>query len=673
LQKAVRMLNLGQSTLQFYPYDIENLKSEIKHPTYQRLFAIYKALRQGISVEKIHELSKIDKWFLYHIKDITDLEKKIVLKKLDGILMSQAKKMGFSDVTLAKLKNKTPLEIRSSRLKLEVKPVVKQIDTLAGEFPAQTNYLYVTYHGTVNDVAASPQKPIIVLGSGPYSIGSSVEFDWCAVNTAKTLKRLKKPTVIINSNPETVSTDYDESDRLYFEELTLERVQDIYDAENADGVIISMGGQIPNNLSLPLSKAGYKILGTVASSIDQAENREKFSSLLNRLKVDQPRWQNVKSLQLAKKFAKDVGYPLLVRPSYVLSGAAMNVVHNDEDLENYLKDASIISKEHPVVISEFITNARELEIDGVGQKGKIVIEAISEHVENAGVHSGDATVILPPQKLYLETIRRAKTITAKIVKALNISGPFNIQFIAKDNRLRVIECNLRASRSFPFVSKVTGHNFIQIATEVILNKYQKKPYETLELNHIGVKMPQFSYQRLKGANPIAHVEMASTGEVACLADSYLEAFLTSWLATEQDIIGKKILLSIGGEKNKIKLFEGIESLEKDKWEIFATEGTHEFLSKSGIGASFLYKVSDGLDPNVASMIEDKKVNLIINIPKGGAHNRQTDGYRIRRLATDHNIPLITNVHIAETFLKSLSELNIKNLPIKSWRQFIINK
>ena len=562
--------------------------------------------------------------------------------------------------------------IRSERLKRGVRPVVKQIDTLAGEFDAQTNYLYLTYHGQDHDLEGSTQSPIIVIGSGPYAIGSSVEFDWCAVNTVRTLTRLGTPTIMINSNPETVSTDYDESDRLYFEELTLERMRDIADFESPGGVIVSVGGQIANNLALALDASGYPIMGTSPQSIDMAENRQKFSSLLGELQIDQPAWCEASSMAKARQFADEVGYPLLVRPSYVLSGAAMNVIYDTGELEHYLEEATIVSKEHPVVLSQFILNAKELEIDGVADHGKIVIEAISEHIENAGVHSGDATIVLPPQKLYLETIRRTKAITRQIVGALKITGPFNLQFIAKENAIKVIELNVRASRSFPFVSKVTGHNFIEIATEVMLGAYQPRPYNTLDLDYVGIKTPQFSYSRLKGANPVAHVEMASTGEVACLGENLLEAFFRSWEATEQSIKGKRILVSIGG-KQKAKLLPELIKLDEKGWKIYTTPGTHDYLSQKGVATRCLFKASDGFGPNVVDAITNQEVDLIINIPRGIASSKAvTDGFRIRRLAIDHHIPLITNIQIASVFLHSLVALRAE-LPIKPWNQFVGGK
>ncbi|WP_235826813.1 carbamoyl phosphate synthase preATP-grasp domain-containing protein [Facilibium subflavum] len=506
----------------------------------------------------------------------------------------------------------------------------------------------------------------------PYSIGSSVEFDWCGVTTAHTLKQQGESPIIINSNPETVSTDYDESDRLYFEQLTFERVQDIADFEHLKGIIVSVGGQIANNLVMPLYKAGYPILGTSPENINRAENRALFSRMLNDLDVDQPRWQSVTTLENAKEFAEKVGYPILVRPSYVLSGAAMNVIYSEDDLKQYLEEATSVSPEHPVVISDFIKNAKELEMDGVAQNGDIVIYAISEHVENAGVHSGDATIVLPPQNLYLETIRRAKRITKKIVKELNISGPFNIQFIAKDNNLKVIECNLRASRSFPFVSKVTGHNFIEIATQVVIDKYTPKRYNTLDLDYVGVKTSQFSYSRLKGANPVAHVEMSSTGEVGCIGDDLLDAFYKSWQATEMFVKRKKILLSIGGDK-KPKLLPEIKQLAEQGWEIYTTTGTHAYLEDLGIKTIPVYKISENQTPNVEEVISEHQVDLIVNIPRRQqlvSDENISDGFKIRRLAVDHHIPLITNLQIAELTLRSLVQLHDAPVEVRSWREFM---
>lgn len=673
LQKAIRMLNGGAYDLQDPPWTFSDEEEEIHHATDRRIFALYRYFQKGGSVEKAHELSNIDPWFLHQIKATAGLEAKLSSQEMGPSLLLEMKRHGFSDRILGELTEQSTEELRQQRKAWKVEPVVKQIDTLAGEFDAETNYLYLTYWGMEHDLEPSGQSPVMVLGSGPYCIGSSVEFDWCAVNTARTLRQANETTVMINSNPETVSTDYDESDRLYFEELTLERVRDIADFEHCKGVLVSVGGQIANNLALPLHRRGYPILGTPADSIDRAENRQKFSSLLNDLNVDQPHWQEITTLNKAKQFAENVGYPVLVRPSYVLSGAAMNVVGNEKQLEKYLAEAATVSPDHPVVISDFIQNAKELEIDGVAKEGEVVVLAISEHVENAGVHSGDATIVLPPQRLYLETIRRCKKITRKIVRALEITGPFNIQFIAKDNALKVIECNLRASRSFPFVSKVTKHNFIEIATRSIMGLPCEGPYETLELDYVGVKTPQFSYNRLKGANPVAHVEMSSTGEVACLGEDLLEAFFLSWLATEQQIRGKRILVSVGGDQ-KSKLLPEIRSLDKQGWDLWCTEGTHEFLCRHGIASHFLYKASEGLEPNACSVITDQQVDLIINIPRHRMiGDRHTDGYTIRRLAIDHHIPLITDPHTAKLFLRCLTELDLDHLSTLSWREFVGTK
>lgn len=662
LQKAVRMLNIGTSGLLDYPHVISDPVAEIQKATDRRLFAIVQALRSGTTVDEIHRLSGIDPWFLHPIAQIVAFEERCQLTK-DSLL--EAKKLGFSDKTIGRLLCFTEDQIRSERKKYGIFPVVKQIDTLAGEFAAETNYLYMTYHGTHHDIEPDQNQSVIVLGSGPYCIGSSVEFDWCAVNTIKTLRRLGVPTVMINSNPETVSTDYDESDRLYFEEITLERVQDIADFEMERGIIVSVGGQIANNLALPLAQRGYPILGTCAESIDRAENRKHFSMLLNAIGIDQPEWEEVTTLAKAAEFADRVGYPVLLRPSYVLSGAAMNIVYSEEQLEEYLNAATVMSPDHPVVVTKFINNAKELESDGIAENGQIVIEVISEHIENAGVHSGDATIVIPPQRLYLETMRRCKKITRDIVKALNVTGPFNIQFIAVDNEIKVIECNLRAARSFPFVSKSTGHNFIEIATEVLLGRYSKKMYKTLDLDHVAVKTPQFSYNRLKGANPVAHVEMASTGEVAVLGDNLLEAFYLSWLSTEQQIKGKRVLISIGGDK-KGRLLPMIQKLEQGGWEIYSTKNTHDYLSRNGVGTHFLFKASDKIEPNVVGAIANRQVDLIINIPRAVSHSRmETDGYLIRRLAIDHNIPLITNLHLAQMLLHCIVEVDPLKIPMRS--------
>lgn len=672
LQKAVGMLNIGASCLSDYPQIINQPAYEIEFPTDRRLFALYKFFQQGGTVDEAKALSKIDPWFLHHIWQIAQVEQGIKKKTLTVDELLLAKKTGFSDKAIGHLTNQSENDIRQTRLNANIKPFVKQIDTLAGEFEAKTNYLYMTYHAQEHDVHPSTTPPVCVLGSGPYAIGSSVEFDWCAVNTLRTLRRMGKNAILINSNPETVSTDYDESDRLYFEQLTLERVRDIADFENPFGVIVSVGGQIANNLANPLATAGYHVLGTAACQIDRAENREKFSELLNTLGIDQPAWISVTSLASAKAFAHQVGYPVLIRPSYILSGSAMNVAYDDLMLDDYLQQASLVSQEFPVVLTKFIIDAKELEMDGIAEDGRIVIEAITEHIENAGVHSGDATLVLPPQRLYLETIRRTKKITQQITKALNITGPFNIQFIAKNNFIQVIECNLRASRSFPFVSKATGHNFIDIATKVMLNEYNHPgPYETLELDYVGVKAPQFSYHRLKGADPVAHVEMASTGEVACLGENLYDAYWRAWLSTEQHIGGRRILVSIS-DAHKLKLLSYLQQLDELGWEIYSTGGTHAMLSKNGVGSYFMYKASEKEEPNIRSVIANRKVDLIINIPTSQGTKNQSDGFVIRRMAIDHHIPLITNIQTAQIILQCLIEIKDEVLPVRSVREIVKN-
>jgi carbamoyl-phosphate synthase large subunit len=667
LQKAIRMLNTGSSGLTDYPHKFDDAAAEIKQATDRRVFAIYELLRQGGSVEDVHAHSGIDPWFLHQLARIRDTETALKKEPLTPELLLKAKQTGFSDRSIAGLRRMTEDDIRRERLVHQIQPCIKQIDTLAGEFAAETNYLYTTYHGQHDDVAPLEFKPVIVLGSGPYCIGSSVEFDWCAVNVAKTLRGHGRQTIMVNSNPETVSTDFDRSDRLYFEELTLERVRDIADFESGSQIVISVGGQIANNLAVPLARSGYSILGTSAPDIDQAENRQHFSSLLSRLGIDQPAWQEVTTLERAKDFAAEVGYPVLIRPSYVLSGGAMSVVTSEKDLDRYLEQATLLSPDHPVVISQFITNAKELEIDGVADQGEIVVSAISEHIENAGVHSGDATVVLPPQRLYLETIRRAKIITREIIKHLNVTGPFNIQFIAKANELKVIETNVRASRSFPFVSKVTGHNFIAIATEVMLGIYRQAPYETLELDYVGVKSPQFSYNRLKGADPVAGVEMASTGEVASLGANLLEAFYASWLSTDQSLKGKHIFVSVPDD-HKHKIVEEVARLVGEGWHIYATKGTHDYLAEHGIKSEPLYKLSENKHPTVQDAIADHKINLMINVPSWTADDR--DAFNIRRLAIDNHIPLVTNAEVGAIVLRCLGEVDLSKLPIRSWQDYV---
>ena len=671
LQKALRMLVIGADGFTAHKsgnFRVPQYQKEIKEPTTRRIFAIAEALRAGVPVKKIHADSRIDPWFLEKMKNIIELERTIRRKGLDQGLMRRAKKNGFSDVQLAVMKKTTEPKIRALRKKLKVFPVAKQIDTLAGEFPAQTNYLYFTYHGNVHDVHASTNS-IAVLGSGPYTIGSSVEFDWSSVQAAQTLQREGYRTIMINYNPETVSTDYDIPDPPYFEELSLERVLDIVEFERPRGVIVSTGGQIPNNLALPLKKNGVRIFGTRPEDIDRAEDRHVFSKLLDKLGVDQPAWAELTTEAAAEKAARAIGYPVLVRPSYVLSGSAMKVAPDAVSLKQFLKNAAAVSSDHPVVISKFIENAREIEIDGVASKGEPVIYAITEHVENAGTHSGDATVVLPPQRTYLETIRRAKQVTKSIIKALRITGPFNIQFLAKDNRLQVIECNVRASRSFPFVSKVTGYNFLEIATRAMLGKDVSGDYRTLELDLVAVKSPQFSYGRIKGADPRTKVEMASTGEVACFGDSYSEALLKSMLAAGFRLPKKNILVSLGEKENKVKLFPSIRLLADMGFKLYATEHTADFLLENEVECRKVYKISSKKNPNVSDLLADGTLDLIINIPTHVFARESTDGFTIRRKAIDMNIPLITNRQLAEAFITALHEQKSNGLKTKAWSEY----
>ncbi len=676
LQKALRMLMIGAhgfTAQKSANFKIENYLDEIKHPTTRRMFALAEAMRKGVSVEKINQLSAIDPWFLEKMKNIIDIEKEVKRGKLSKPLLQKAKRAGFSDQQIATIKKSSEDAIRKLRKRLGVLPVIKQIDTLAGEFPAKTNYLYLTYHGTENDIPKG-KGAIAVLGSGPYSIGSSVEFDWSSVQALKTLRDAKKSTIMINYNPETVSTDYDMSDRLYFEELSLERVLDITDFEHPDGVIVSTGGQIPNNLALHLANNKVKVLGTTPSDINRAEDRHVFSKLLDDIGVDQPQWAELTTIKDAVKTAEKFGYPVLIRPSYVLSGSAMSVAFDEESLVKYVKRASDVSEDHPVVISKFIENAREIEMDGVAKNGKLVVYAISEHVENAGTHSGDATIVLPPQHTYLETMRRVKAITKAIVKELNITGPFNIQLLAKDNNIQVIECNLRASRSFPFVSKVTGYNFIDIATRGLLGQKVKDSYRTLDLDYVAVKSPQFSYNRIKGADPLGYVEMGSTGEVACFGDTYEDALLKSMLSAGMRIPKKNIFISLGREENKVKLLPSVKKLAKLGYRLYATEGTAAFLKDEGIVCEKVEKIQSGKQVNVGTMMDEKAFDLIINIPRRGLSREQTkaksDGFTIRRKAIDLNIPLITNRQLAEAFISALYDTKGKKLSVKSWEEYM---
>ena len=669
LQKALRMINIGVNGIVQNTLKIENLQEEIKNPTDKRVFAVADALKQNISVDQIFELSGIDKFFLYKIKNIIDCEKQMQENELNPDLLKRAKQLGFSDYQIAKIKNTNEIQIRNLRKQHFILPSIKQIDTLAGEFPAKTNYLYITYNGTENDVLPS-ENGVIVLGSGAYRIGSSVEFDWCCVNSVLTAKAAGNNTIMINYNPETVSTDYDMCDKLYYDEISFERVMDIYEFENPSGVIISMGGQIPNNLAMPLHGQGVKILGTSPENIDNAEDRHKFSKLLDDLRIDQPEWKELTSLEEAKIFANKVNYPVLIRPSYVLSGAAMTVVFDDENLEKYLNKATEISGEFPVVMSKFIEGAKEIEIDAVANKGGLVIWAITEHVENAGVHSGDATMVLPAQKLYQETIRRVKKAAREIASALQITGPFNIQFIAKENQIKVIECNLRASRSFPFCSKVLKKNFIDIATKCILGK--DVPSETIsgfELDYVGVKAPQFSFSRLKGADPTLGVEMASTGEVGCIGEDLEEAFLKAIISTGFKMPQKNILLSTGPVTKKAAFLESAKTLEQLGYCLYATGGTGKFLKEQGVNVSILEWPLDKVEPNALTYIKEKKIDLVINIPKSHEKEELSNDYIIRRAAVDFSIPLITNIQCANLVVSAIKNKKIDDLSIKSWDEY----
>ncbi|MFN8771223.1 MAG: carbamoyl-phosphate synthase (glutamine-hydrolyzing) large subunit [Neisseriaceae bacterium] len=672
LQKAVQMLNIGASSLYDYPWSIDDIEHEIEFATDRRIFALFQWFKDGGNLEKAHDLSKIDYWFLTQIQEISLFTNDLADDELNENNLIRAKQLGFSDITIAKIKGNTENKIRKMRLDYKIIPKIKQIDTLAGEFESETNYLYTTYHADTHDIEPSKNN-LCIIGSGPYSIGSSVEFDWCTVNLARQFRKHGKEVIVINSNPETVSTDYDESDRLYFEPLTLERVQDILDFEHPAGVCVSVGGQIANNLALSLYKEKYPILGTSPENIDMAENRETFSKLLNREGIDQPRWIKASQLDEVRAFIADVGLPVLIRPSYVLSGSAMKVIFNEKMLEEYLKEAFLISKDHPVVISEFIENAKELEIDGVAYEGQIIIYSVSEHVENAGVHSGDATIIFPPERLYLKTVLKSKGIADKIVAGLKISGPFNMQFIAKHNELKVIECNVRASRSFPFISKVTGHDYIEITAQVLLNNPPKTKFNTLETKFIGVKSPVFSYSRFKGSDPVAHVEMSSTGEVACIGYDTLETFYLSWLATGVRLNGKRILLSVH-DKYKDKLIPVIRSLHDNGWSFTSTEGTHDFLVGHGIQSCCVFKVSDKIEPNIQDIVSKKEVDLIINLPCDAfSASVDADGFAIRRLAIDYHIPLITNFQLTEMLLESLVLYYEKHTKVMSYNEFLVGK
>jgi carbamoyl-phosphate synthase large subunit len=673
LQKAIRMLDVQMRGLVCNDLTFNDIQKELKVPTDKRMFAIAEAIKKGYTVEKINEITKVDCWFLHKIKNIVEIEEKLKglgIKNLKKPLLKEAKRRGFSDFQIAFLTNSNEHEIRIKRKKLGIVPYVKQIDTLAAEYPAKTNYLYLTYNGFIDDISFKQKNQVIVLGGGAYRIGSSVEFDWCCVNSISTLKNLKYRTIMINCNPETVSTDYDICDKLYFDELSNERILDICDKENPLGVIVSMGGQIPNNLALSLNNSNVKILGTSPINIDNAEDRHKFSKLLDDLDIDQPEWKELNRIEDAEKFAEKVGYPVLVRPSYVLSGAAMSIALSKSELKKYLRKASEINKKHPVVISKFINGAKEIEIDAVSKKGSLFCYAISEHVENAGVHSGDATMVLPPQRTYLETMRRIKIIAKKIAKSLNITGPFNIQFIAKDNDVKVIECNLRASRSFPFASKVFKINFIDLATKIIMGKkVENIDRSSFDLDYVGIKAPQFSFTRLKGSDPILGVEMSSTGEVACLGDDFNEAFIKSLISVGFKLPQKTILLSTGPVDSKIEFLESTKKLSQMGFKFYATKGTADFLKENGLKADILHWPLDKKEPNTLSYIADKKIDLVINIPKNIEKEELDNDYLIRRRAVDFDVSLITNLQLAKRFVESISKISNDNIEIKSWDEY----
>ena len=686
LQKGLRMIGQGMhGFVENKELVIPDIDKALHEPTDRRIFVISKAFRAGYTVDQIYELTKIDRWFLQKLYDIMQTSKELHAYDMKGIqrwrinpeLIRTAKIQGFSDFQIARAigldgdPERGSMLVRQFRKEHGILPVVKQIDTLAAEYPAQTNYLYLTYSGTEHDVTyTGDHRSIVVLGSGAYRIGSSVEFDWCGVQALNTIRKEGYRSVMINYNPETVSTDYDMCDRLYFDELTFERVMDILELENPHGVIVSTGGQIPNNLAMRLDEQHVNILGTTAKSIDNAEDREKFSAMLDRIGVDQPRWKELSSMEDINGFVAEVGFPVLVRPSYVLSGAAMNVCSNQEELERFLKLAANVSQKHPVVVSQFIEHAKEVEMDAVADHGEIVMYAISEHIEFAGVHSGDATIQFPAQKLYVETVRRIKRISKQIAKELNISGPFNIQYLAKGNEIKVIECNLRASRSFPFVSKVLKINFIELATRIMLGLKVEKPHKNeFDLDYVGIKASQFSFNRLQKADPVLGVDMASTGEVGCLGDDVSEAVLTSMLAVGQRIPEKNILLSTGTPKQKVAMLDAAKLLAAKGYNLFATGGTHRFLTENNIPSTLVYWPSEEGEPQALTMLHQKQIDLVVNIPRDLSAGELDNGYKIRRAAIDLNIPLITNARLASAFITAFCNLSIDNIRIKSWQEY----
>ncbi|MCI6197009.1 MAG: carbamoyl-phosphate synthase (glutamine-hydrolyzing) large subunit [Prevotella sp.] len=684
IQKGLRMI--GQGMHGFVGNDhtrFDNLDDELQNPTDLRIFAIAQALEEGYTVERIEELTKIDVWFLERLKHIVDLKHELqkynTLEELPDALLKEAKIAGFSDFQISRFvlkpksgnMEKENAQVRRHRKSRGIVPAVKRINTVASEHPELTNYLYMTYAVSDSDIDFyKNQKSVVVLGSGAYRIGSSVEFDWCSVNAVNTARKLGYKSIMINYNPETVSTDYDMCDRLYFDELSLERVLDIIDLEQPKGVVVSVGGQIPNNLAMRLHNYGVPILGTSPIDIDRAENRDKFSAMLDRLGIDQPAWRALTSFDDIKSFVEQVGFPVLVRPSYVLSGAAMNVCHSYDELERFLAMATEVSKEFPVVVSQFMQETKEIEFDAVADKGEVIEYAISEHIEYAGVHSGDATMVFPAQNIYFSTIRRIKKISRRIAKELNISGPFNIQYLAKGSDIKVIECNLRASRSFPFVSKILKRNFIDTATRIMLDApYERPDKSEFDIDRIGVKASQFSFARLQNADPVLGVDMSSTGEVGCLGDDFNEALLNAMIATGYNIPGKNILVSSGGLKGKVDLLEPIKRLQQSGYAIFATEGTAKFLGENGVNATVVSWPDEDGENKVMDMIADHKFDLIINVPKNHTKRELTNGYRIRRGAIDHNIPLMTNVRLAKAFIDAFCSMKLDDIKIKSWQEY----
>ena len=686
IQKGLRMIGQGMhGFVENKELVIDDIDKALREPTDKRIFVISKAMRAGYTVDQIHDLTKIDKWFLDKLQNIMQTSKELhewgnnhtQLSQLPNELLYKAKRQGFSDFQVARAigykgeMEDAIVDIRNHRKSVGIVPVVKLIDTLAAEYPAQTNYLYLTYSGVANDVHyLGDHKSIVVLGSGAYRIGSSVEFDWCGVQALNTIRKEGYRSVMINYNPETVSTDYDMCDRLYFDELTFERVMDILDLENPHGVIVSTGGQIPNNLALRLDAQKVNILGTSAKSIDNAEDRDKFSAMLDRIGVDQPEWSALTSMEDINAFIEKVGFPVLVRPSYVLSGAAMNVCSNQEELERFLQLAANVSKKHPVVVSQFIEHAKEVEMDAVAQNGEIVAYAISEHIEFAGVHSGDATIQFPPQKLYVETVRRIKRISRQIAKELNISGPFNIQFLARENDIKVIECNLRASRSFPFVSKVLKINFIELATKVMLGLPVEKPEKNLfDLDYVGIKASQFSFNRLQKADPVLGVDMASTGEVGCIGDDTSCAVLKAMLSVGYRIPEKNILMSTGTLKQKVDLLQAARALKAKGYNIFATGGSSKFLTENGVENTRVYWPSEEGHPQALEMLHKKEIDMVVNIPRDLTPTELENGYKIRRAAVDLNIPLVTNARLASAFINAFCTMSIDDIAIKSWDEY----